>query len=361
VSVLSSTSQIYCGIKKGSVWGTEVAVTGAGSTALTPSSLQLSDSFADFLPRDVGQGFKRTSQARLQRDCSFSLGFDVTYDGGWIALLAAFMGTESNPAETTGSQGDYSDNIDLADSTFGTFWSLAWMIETDRVMAIPSFKPVGFTYTHAVNGAGTITFQCMGDRSLVSSATTAGNLSGLTAYTYETATLGGTNHYFRINSQGGSGLASGDAVTAIGWTMSLTRPHKPLFGLRGASTQYTLEPRQSDPLDGTFKLDFTEVDDATLDMMGQWTNATKLKAEIFYDGSQIAAGVNRSFKWQMPYVQPTGAIPTGHDWANNNSLMQPSYTLRMLKATAAPTGMTGVTDLLRVVPIWNTKSTRWSA
>jgi len=362
VSILDSTGSIYCGCKKGSTWGTEVQVTSTGATALMPSALSMSDAFADFLPRDVGRGPKRTSQARLQNDCSFSISFDTTYaSNGWLVLLSAFMGTESAPAETTVGQADYSSNFDVADSTYGLFWSLAWTIESNRVLAVPSFKPVSFTYTHAVNGAGTITFQCVGDRLIESSTTTYGNLSGLTAYTYETATLGGTNHYFRMNSASGAGLSSSNNYTAIGWTLSMTRPHQPLFGLRGANTQYTLEPRQQGPMDGTLKLDFTEVDDATLDMFNQWSAATLLKAEIFYDGSVIASGVNRSVKWQMPKLQATGAMPTGHDWQNNNSLMLPSLTYRMLKATSAPTGMTGVTDLLRVVPIWETKTSKWSS
>lgn len=360
MSVLGSTSEINCGIKKATTWGTEVQVTGSGAVALLPSSLQLNDSFADFLPRDIGQGNFRTSQARLQEDCSFSMSFDTTYaSNGCLALLAGFLGTESSPTETTVSQADYTCNMDFASSVYGNFWSLAYSIETDRVRAIPAFKVVSVTYSHAVNGAGAWTFQCMADRSIVSSTTTVGNLQGLTTYTYETATLGGTNHYARMNTASGAALSGSNDFTGIGWTLTMTRPHQPLFGLRGANTKYTLEPRQNGPIDVTLKVDFTEVDDATLDMLGQWTNATTLKAEFFYDGSQIGSGINRSMKIQFPKLQATGQGPTGHDWANNNSIMQPSLTYRALKASAAPSGMTGVTNLARFVPVFETRSAKW--
>lgn len=360
MSVLGSTSEINCGIKKATTWGTEVQVTGSSAIALFPSSLQLNDSFADFLSRDIGQGNFRTSQARLQEDCSFSMSFDTTYaSNGVYALLAGFMGTESSPTETTVGQSDYSCTMDFASSVYGNFWTLAYSIETDRVRAVPAFKVVSVTYTHAVNGAGTWTFQCVGDRSIVSSLTTVGNLQGLTTYSYETATLGGTNHYARINTQSGAGLSLSDNFTGIGWTLTMTRPHQPLFGLRGENTKYTLEPRQNGPIDCALKVDFTEVDDASLDMLSHWTNATKLKAEFFFDGTQIASGVNRSLKIQFPYLQATGQGPTGHDWANNNSLLLPSLTYRALKASAAPTGMTGVTNLVRFTPIFETRSTKW--
>lgn len=360
MAVLGSTNEIVCGIKKATTWGTEVAVTSTGAIALLPSSFQLSDAFADFLPRDIGGGNFRKAQARLQEDCSFSIAFDSTYgSNGALALLSGFLGTESTPTETNVGQGDYNCTMDFASSVYGNFWTLAHSIETDRVRAIPSFKVVGVTYTHAVNGAGTWTFQCVADRSIVSSTTTVGNLQGLTQYTYETATLGGTNHYARMNTQGGSALSSTDNFTGIGWTLTMTRPHEPIRGLRGASTRYTLEPRQLGPIDVTLKIDFTEVDDATLDMLGHWTNWTKLKAEFFYDGSPIAAGANRSMKIQFPYLQATGQGPTGHDWANNNSIMQPSLTYRALLATAAPSGMTGVTNLVRFTPTFETRTAKW--
>lgn len=356
-----STNQIYIGTKKGSTWGTEVQITSTGAVGMYASSLSMSAAYDDFLPRDVGQGVKRSSQARLAENVTFTTTHDVTYGQGWLVPLAAFLGTESAPSETTVSQADYTDNMDLADDTYGNFWSLAWTIESDRVLAVPSAKPVGFTYTHDVNGAGSISFQWIGDTLVESSTTTAGNLSGLTAYTYETATLGGTNHYFRINTASGSGLTSGENMTVTGWTLSMSRPHQTRFGLRGANTKYTLEPKQLGPIDGTLQVRFSELDNATYDMWTHWYGAANYKAEIFYDGSQIGSGVNRSYKWQFPKLQATGAMPSGHDFANNNSLLLPSLTYRLLKASAAPTGMSGVTDLLRVVPIWQTKTSKWSS
>lgn len=359
MSVISS-NQILLGLIKGTTWGTEVRVTGSSATYLFASAAPVSAGFADFLPRDVGRGAKRFGQARLQCDVTGSISCDTTYGQGLLTLLGGFLGTESSPVETTMSQGDYMVTFDLADSTLGNFWTLAWSIETDRVLCIPSIKITGATYKHSINQAGTWTFQFIGDRVIESSLTSPSDLSGLTIYPYETATIGGANHYFRINTQSGSALAMSDEKTISGFTLTMTRPNQTRFGLRGANTQYTLEPIQLGPIDGALNLEFTEVDNATLDMWGQWQAATKLKAEFFIDGTQIGTGVNRSYKLQFPLLQPKGKMPTGHDLQNNNSLLLPTLDYGMFKALAAPSGMTGVVDLIRVTAI-DTRATKWSA
>src|SRR5689334_11604557 len=117
-----TSNNVVAALKKGSTWGTEVIVT--SGVYLYASSIQLSGGFADFLARDFGQSGKRTSQARLQADFNVTITCDLTYGQGWLALFASLMGTESTPAEVTGAQGDYLDNIDLADTT-AIFWTLA--------------------------------------------------------------------------------------------------------------------------------------------------------------------------------------------------------------------------------------------
>ena len=355
-----STGQTVAALKKGSSWGTEADIT-SGGMFFKASSISPSGGFADFIPRDFGTAGKRTSQARLQGDFTCKIVTDLTYGQPWLALLAGHLGTESTPAEQTPSQTDYLVTMDLADDVFGTYWTLVYTIETDRVIVLPSLKIIGVTIEVAPNQAGTVTFDAIMDTIAESSANTAAEINAITALNYETATLGGTNHYFRSNVDTGAGLSSGDDKAIAGFTMSLTRTHKTRFGLRGANTKYTMEPKQVGDIEGTVTITHSELDNATYDMWTEWASVPYRKAELFMDGSIIGSTVNRSFKWQFPYLQSVGALPGGHDIPNNNSLFNPSITYRMLKRSAAPTGMTGVTDYLRFTEIHPTRSTKWTA
>lgn len=356
-----STNDVVAGLKKGATWGTEPDMT-SGGINLYASNITVNAAFGDFLARDFGQGGKRTNNARLALNASVSITCDVTYGQAWLALFAGVAGTESSPSEQTGSQTDYLTTHDIADSIFGLFWNLAYSIETDRTIAIYSMKVTSFSYQQGVNNAGSITFNCIADRVVEGSQNTVAEITALTDYAYETATMGGTNHYFRIDSYSvGTALTSGDDKTITNIAFSLSRPMQPRFGLRGANTAYTLEPVQVGPIEATLTVTMSELDNATYDMLTQWSTPGFLMAEYFIDGSQIGTGVNRSLKWQFPYLKVTGQFPAGHDVPNNATLLNPSITYHMLKAPAAPSGMSGVTDLVRLTSIGPTRSTKWTA
>lgn len=353
-------NNVYASLKKGSTWGTEVIVT--SGINLYASAITLSGGFADFLTRDFGQGGKRTNNARLANTSDVTITCDLTYGQGWMTLLSGFLGTESVPAETTVGESDYGGNFDMADSTNGLFWTLAYLIETDRVMVIPSLKVVSCTITIDINGAGSVSFQCMADRIIESSTSTAANVSGNTAYPHETATYGGTNHYFRIHDYStGSSLSSTHDKEISGFVINMARPHQRRYGLRGANTAYTLEPLQLGPIDATCQVKFTELQNSSYDIFGDWLSPGFKMAEAFIDGSAINAGVNRSFKLQLPYLKIKGQLPPGHDVQSNNGLFLPQATYDMLKAAAAPSGMSGVTDLIRVVAKWEDRTAKWQA
>lgn len=355
-----STNDVTVALKKGSTWGTEADIT-SGGLFLYASNISVSGGYTDFIPRDFGLAGKRTSTARLQGKFNVKITCDLTYGQAWLALFASVMGTESSPSETTVGEADYLVNHDLADSVTGLFWTLCYKVETDRVFVLPSVKIMGFSLSISNNGAGSITFDGEADVITESSANTVAEIAALTKYTYETVTLGGANHYFRTNADSGGGLSGSDDKMITGVTISVSRPLRGQYGLRGASSKYVLEPLQYGDIEGTLKVDYIELDDATYDMFGEWEAATTKKAELFIDGSQIAGGVNRSLKFQMPYLKPKPTIPVGHDVQSNNSQFTPSIEYHMLKRSAAPTGMSGVTDYLRLAEIHPTRSTKWTA
>lgn len=354
-------NDVVAALKLGTTWGTAGDVTSAGVN-LYASAITLSGGFGDFLTRDFGQGGKRTNNARLAGTFDVTITADLTYGQGWLTLLSGLFGTESSPSETTGGQADYTCNIDVADSTFGLFWTLLFSIETDRVMEIASLKPVSMTLTQDINAAGTVSFQCIARDIAISSTNTVAEITALTDYPYETATLGGTNHYFRMDSYSTTtALTNADDKAISGFTFTLSRPHQRRYGLQGANTPYTYEPQQLGPIDATLTARFIELDNASWDLFGEWVTPAFKMAEIFFDGSQIGSGVNRSYKFRFPYLKIKGAIPPGHDVQSNNGLFLPSATWDCLKASSAPSGMSGSTDICRVIPIFPTRSTKWQA
>lgn len=356
---IQTFNDVIFACKKGSTWGTEADLS-ASPINVYASAISIGGGFADFLPRDFGQSGKRTNNARLQADFNCTLTFDLTYGQGYLVFIAGVMGTESSPAEQTVGEADYLTNIDLADSTSGLYYTLCWSIESDRVLAIPSFKPTGFTITQAINGAGQVTVRGIADRVIESSSNTVAELTAATDYEYETATLGSTNHYFRVDSYStGTALTSDDDKTITNYTIAVDRPMVQRRGLRAALTPYTLEPLQIGPIDASLQVTMPHLDNADYDMFGQWVTPTFLMSETFVDGSAIAGGVNRSLKFQCPYMKVKGALPTGHDVQSNNGIFNPTISYDLLKTSAAPAGMSGVSDLLRIVTIGPTRSAKW--
>lgn len=353
-----SRENVVAALKLGATWGTEVIV--SSGVFLRCSKITVSDSYGDYVPRDIGTAGFVTTQTRLAQTVDVTIECDLTYGQGWLVLFAQLMGTESTPAEQTASQLDYLTNIDLAEDP-GIFHTLAFNIESDRVMAIPSLKVMSCTIPLGVNDGSTISFQCVGDTRLISSTSTVANINAATAYNYETATLGGQNHYFRINAASGSGLSSTDNKTILSATLNISRKLNRNYGLRGAATRYTMQPYQSGLIDGSLKVKFSELDNASFDMWDDYVNLNNKKAELFVDGSVIGSTINRSLKFQMPLLQSMPQAPTEHDLASIDGRNLPEITYRMMKASAAPTGMTGVTNYLRLAEIHPTRSTKWTA
>lgn len=105
-----------------------------------------------------------------------------------------------------------------------------------------------------------------------------------------------------------------------------------------------MQPLQVGPIEQSLTVRMSELDNASYDLWSLWSAGTEQKIEIFVDGSQVGTGVNLSYKYQFPRLIPRGQIPSGHDVANNASLFQPEITFEAVVASAAPTGMSGVTN-----------------
>lgn len=358
-----STPEVDIAIGNGTTWGTAADLTASNKGFLIHASqFSVSDTFGQYEPRDIGFDLFVDTVVRLERSVQVNITCDLAYDEMWLQILANFLGSDtSSPAEQTASQGDYLHNLDWTSSNSGKFQTLVWKVEDDYVLEIPSVKWQSITITSTANGVGTFSATGIGDR-VVDNASVSNTVSEINALSYASsqfraAPLGGANHYFRINAQGGGSLSGSNDMEILQYTMSLNRQLESLRPLRGSNTAYTIEPRQQTPTRGTLSFQLSEINDAQLAGYTEFLAKTEKKAELYIDGDIIGSTLNRSLKFQFPRLSPAASGPDGFGVPNNASNMLPTYTYDIIKASAAPTGMSGVTSFRLATT--STRSVRW--
>ena len=354
-----STDLTKIGFKRETTFGTGISV---ASGFYLYGRATLEDSRAVIKSDDIGFAGKQTQQVFGVNTVNLTITCDLAFNQCWVALAASLFGTEANAVEVTGGQGDYRHDIDLADNP-SFFWTVAWLHEDDRISEVYSFKPASMTMSGSSNDKGTVTFAgpCSRTNETGSAgvANTSAIINALTPRAYQTGVLNGTNSFFRINADGGAGLAVGDNKELLNYSFTLTRPMDSLFPLRAANSIYTVEPQGLGDIEGTLDFQLSSNDEATFDFLAGWRAGTTYKAELFFDGAQIAAGVNRSIRLLMPLLQSNGQRPEGFSPSAKNQRMLGKMMFRTFKRSAAPTGMTGVTDYARLSVI-DLLATKWT-
>lgn len=333
-------------IGNGVAWGTAVDLTGAGVGKLMyATSLDPAATFNLFTPRDIGFGGQRKSLKRLGINVPITFSCDLTYEQMWIQIVYAFLGAQSAPVEQTGGEGDYLHVGSLQDNT-EIIQTMVWTPEDDEVIEIPSIKWNQISFTLPAADVGTFTANgtanvIVDNANAVNSFADIATL-GFPVSFYEPVCIGGANHYFRIDDYSDSiALTNADDKEIISATITLTRSFFTQYSLRGAQTFNTPLPRDQAQIVGTLEFTLDEIDSSVLDGITEWlNNDTKKQAEIFIDGSQIGAGVNRSFKWQFPYLQPMASMPSNYGIQGANVFPTPVFSYDMLKAETAAAGIT---------------------
>ncbi len=344
-----STGQSKIGIVAGSTWGTAAAMSGEMSLRgrLTHKSAR-----GEHNPADIGFGNFFQTVVSQEDSLDVTLMAEMAFDSLIAQAIAMFLG-EDTSTETTGAQGDYAHVMKMTDDNDGHFATLGYFYDKSagKVIEIPSCKFHTLTIKQQRMGVGEITLQGIGDRLVVSSPTNDySTINGLTAPAFELGVLGGTNHYFRMNAASGDALDSGDDKQIVGYTLTLQRPFDRDFVLRAANTRYSLEPKQLSPATGTLELNLPLIDTTQVDIFSLWNLGTLQKAELYFDGTQIGSGVNRSWKIQLPSLKCL-QFPAGTDLPNNNARMRPTLTFRVLQAASAPNGMTGITNYVALTSV----------
>jgi hypothetical protein len=342
------TNESTVGIKTGATWDTASDMT-SGGQLFRVSNFSVNARFGEHEVRDIGFDNFQRSRIKLNQECDVTISADITHEGLWLKLLAAFLGSSTgSPAEQTGGQGDYLHVMQMASSPT-KFVTLAWLCEDDYVLEIPSFKPASISIQWGANTVGT--FTCTGIASRVvdnaSATNSVSDLSGLSyPTTYEPAVLGGvdatSSTYFRFDDYSSSvALSSDDNKAIMNFNLNMSRPLQRRNVLRGADSAYTLEPHQAGLIQSTISFQMSEVDNAQIDGIADWLASDRKMAELAVVGDQIGSGLNSKILMRFAQLEHVGQMPTGYDIPGNNQLMQPTFTFNVLSVTTQPASMGG--------------------
>lgn len=337
-------------------WDTAADLT-SGVGLLHYNSINLTDN-PNYLPITNADNVHVNIKEGAQ-DPNISIEASLQYDGLINEIIAAVFGTVSAPAEQTGGQSDYLHNIDLASSNLTIYQTLAYKIESDQVIEVPSIKWNDLTIRGESNNfamctvtglSGSVLYSGANGVTPENTATDIGTLS-LPSDPPEFALAGGSGLYCRLNAASGDALDSGDDQQILSFELRVTRPLDATHPFRGANTKYPTEPIQLQAYDATLTLVYDHIDDADHDPRKDRDDQTEKKCEIALVGTQIGSGDNRQYLFQFPSMKAIDAPGYG---PQRDQRLAPSVTYRLFKRSSAPTGMTGVT--VPRIALTNTRS-----
>lgn len=335
---------VDAGIAVGSTWGTAAAVT----DALHFSTITFNPTWTKHIGADALTGYFR-NEAHSQKG-ALSVPFQATgmgtYDGAWLKLLAGFFGTTTgSPSEVNASEGDYQHTIALTapTSSIPKFFTIAWDTESDEVIELPSVFITQISWTHQANGQLTWSITGVADKVVYSGDSTpentAAEVAALTPPSYEECILAGTNSYVRVAAFSSStALDSGDDQQVLSYSVSYSRAIQEQRPTRGANTPYIVRPKEVGKITGTFGFTLAEVDEGVIDPLEQWMDHDHIMAEVFFDGTIIGAGANRSHKIQLPSLRPGDGSPGGYG-PQKGQLMTPQVSYEIYQSDTAAAGM----------------------
>lgn len=330
-------AQTKAGVKIASTWGTAVA---CGATNSFAGEISPSFNVSEITSRQIGSGaYMLSSATRGSVIPTVSLTADLGYRNNCDVLLAQFMGTSGAPTEVTVGQGDYKHVVTFNNTLNAKYVTLAFESSSATVMEFPTcaVTSIGIATT-GVPGYLDFTAELLANTvELSSSVNTNATLANCT-FSEGVPELVAVDlvDKFRTNVQSGSAVGAGDQYNITGFNLALNRPQEIIPEIKGSAGNSA--PLGTDLFDGTLSVDVKELADHAYYTI--WSAETARKALIEIEGTQIGTATNKKFSIYLPRLvlvtEPQYALT---DQGTNTLSME----FRLLKASTAPTGMTGST------------------
>lgn len=273
-----------------------------------------------------------------------------TYQDAMIAAIATFFGTAAAPVEQTATEGDYLHqflyNATLAFGTLAFESSTTTVIEwpsayasTLRIAAseIPNYLALGVDFVS-------------GDRELSSATNTNGTMASVTISDDEQIIV---NHDsdFQINLQSGGALSGSDQLDIVSYELTLSRPKRYVREITGSLGLSA--PVADGLMEGELTVVLNELADHTYFTASEADTVYKALFEI--EGTQIGAGLNKTFRVNLPGMQ---LVQDPNYDISDAGLNPHTLTFKLLEADTAPTGLTDTKPYIDVI---NERSTAYIA
>ncbi len=333
------------GVYGANSWGVATSVTRRvyfeSDAGLTSRPMYVDD-------QSFGQTFMGPADVGDFEPVAFTGSGQLYYDHWDMMLMACAMGS---PAVTAVSSQGASNSLvayqhvyDLAPTTQGRGVTIA-SDKVQYVEEVRSAKVTGFSFGYGNGGVLTKSFSFIGDKSNNTSA-----INTRSSVTTSAVAPALTNRVFRqqgqirMNLQAGSSLGSGDVLADVtGMSFTFQRPHDTAMV---TGQNYTAEPLDNGWPAVEVTLNFRQATTISTNSFYALVQAgTPLKADCTYTGASINSATARMVKLEFPHLEPQGPLNFTIQGASQS---QPSIRFVGKLASAAPSGMSGVTNPVRV-------------
>lgn len=265
------------------------------------------------------------------------------------SLLAGACGSVAAPTSTSGAGANslvaYTHAITLA-AELTHFFTLA-ADTTQFVHELPTAKMRGFTITVGDQGRLMIEFPAVANRSTIISSININSTVGGAAV----ATIGNRimrkHGTWRLNLASAGALGASDVIGNLkDFTFTYARPLAQDDHVVGLD--YIIEPDDDGMLEATLQLNYPRMNTVTANsLITAFRDGVSFKGDLVFLGPFVNSTSQRKFSLEFPAAQVDNIT---HPVVGHNQV-RPSVTLKLRRAAAAPTGMSGLTAPFRITLI----------
>lgn len=343
----SGSEELIYGYKKGTLWGTAVALGALCGYRGLPAVIKSTP--GKIVDASVGQAFMVDATPGEINTTVDLPAYGRYEDAVRLLMLAEFFGTAGVPATHAAGTTSKDHTLKMAkkiEGLFGTFAAKSGL----GIQEVPSFKPNKVVFKWETGKPLEITISGIGIDEVTNSTTNDG-----TSFANVTIPTNATNKriysaqtQFWMNAQSGIALAIGDKKGYASIELTLERKLKGFFGSivssdtnpRDLIDEPTNDVGDEGCITGSLKVTFNRATD-----FAGWADVRALtpqKAEIICTGPIIEGAIPYLFKLQLPHLSPKSS-----ETPHARGIMNNTREYDVYGALAAPTGMTGNTD-----PCW---------
>ncbi len=337
-------AEIVYGLKKATIWNTAVAAAaGDGFLALPWSADPTNGLITD---DSLGQFFATSATPGQTKIDPTVTAYTRYNDEVLLSMLAALFGTAGTPSTHAAGTLSKDHTLKIAKNVDGLFFTLVAKLGTGFVEEIPSWKIAKVVITGETGKPLQFQFSGPGIDLVVDSV-----INTLTTFNSVTILETANRAYYgqavvRMNDASAAALASpGDKIAPSKFVITLERKLTGVYGAYvdgGAGRDLIDEPTNDGLFSGTLALTFPRLKDNTgrLKIKGNIPQ----KCDITLTGPIIEGAIPYSIMFQFPNL-----VPDKNANPHKQGIIDNTRDYQILGATAAPTGMAGVTD-----PCWCT-------